>query len=40
MNILFSQVREDPNIELHVISLLEKNNDKLNALIVGSGGCT
>jgi S-adenosylmethionine:diacylglycerol 3-amino-3-carboxypropyl transferase len=36
MNILFSQVREDPNVEQFVVDKL----DKVNALIVGSGGCT
>lgn len=37
MSILFSQVREDPKIELYVNSLI---SNKKRYLIVGSGGCT
>lgn len=36
--ILFSQVREDPSVELNAIKLLNKNN--LNVFIIASGGCT
>jgi S-adenosylmethionine:diacylglycerol 3-amino-3-carboxypropyl transferase len=37
MSILFSQVREDPKVELYVDSLIL---NKKRYLIVGSGGCT
>jgi len=36
--VLFSQVREDPYLDLHVLSLIPKN--QLEILIIGSGGCT
>lgn len=36
MPIFFSQVREDPNVELSVLNKL----DKPDCVIVGSGGCT
>ncbi|AYV78564.1 MAG: protein of unknown function DUF3419 [Edafosvirus sp.] len=39
MNILFSQVREDPQIELHAIKELN-TSDKLKILMITSGGCT
>ncbi len=38
MNIHFSQVREDPAIEVAVCNMVK--NDKLNILMIGSGGCT
>ena len=38
MNILFSQVREDPLIEINAIKKIEKEKKKM--LLVGSGGCT
>jgi S-adenosylmethionine:diacylglycerol 3-amino-3-carboxypropyl transferase len=38
-NIMFSQVREDPQIEIYALSTyLEKPN--LNIMLIGSGGCT
>ena len=45
MNILFSQVREDPDIELWYINNFVNNLDNLDNLdkrylIIGSGGCT
>jgi len=39
-NILFSQVREDPRIEMIAIKKYLKKSDKLNGLVVCSGGCT
>lgn len=41
MDILFSQVREDPTIEMKIIDKLkrEKSGD-IDVLLVGSGGCT
>lgn len=39
MNINFSQVREDPEIETYIIHHLLLKTD-LNLLIIGSGGCT
>ena len=38
MNIQFSQVREDPNIELYTLNKITKIFPKI--LLVGSGGCT
>lgn len=38
MNIYFSQVREDPAIELSVCNMINDHN--LNILMIGSGGCT
>ena len=42
MNILFSQVREDPDIELFVANEIDKLKtiNKKRYLLVGSGGCT
>ena len=39
MEILFSQVREDPTIELYVINNYLNNKD-ISGLFIGSGGCT
>ena len=37
----FSQVREDPQLELHLLEeLAERRGRPLKALVVGSGGCT
>ncbi len=37
----FSQVREDPQLELHLVEELAKRRGRpLKALVVGSGGCT
>ena len=36
--VLFSQVREDPHLDLHVINSIASN--ELNILMIGSGGCT
>jgi len=36
--VLFSQVREDPHLDLHVLSLIPEN--QLKILMIGSGGCT
>lgn len=36
--ILFSQVREDPRLDLNVIFSIPNNN--INVLMIGSGGCT
>jgi len=38
--IAFSQVREDPRIELRVIQELAKRQQPLRVLLVASGGCT
>ena len=38
--IAFSQVREDPRIELRVIQELAKRQQSLRVLLVASGGCT
>lgn len=38
--IAFSQVREDPRIELRVIQELAKRKQPLRVLLVASGGCT
>ncbi|MFN5398380.1 MAG: DUF3419 family protein, partial [Pseudanabaena sp.] len=38
--IAFSQVREDPRIELRVIQELAKHQRPLRILLVASGGCT
>lgn len=45
MDISFSQVREDPLIELEVVKYLQANDEKksdkkLNVLMITSGGCT
>lgn len=37
-SILFSQVREDPSVELYCLEKIE--DDKLCVLMIGSGGCT
>lgn len=39
-NIAFSQVREDPTIEIESINLFLAKFDKINAFVVCSGGCT
>lgn len=36
--VLFSQVREDPHLDLKIINSIAKS--KLNVLMIGSGGCT
>jgi S-adenosylmethionine:diacylglycerol 3-amino-3-carboxypropyl transferase len=40
MSILFSQVREDPRIELFALSQINLESENINALCVTSGGCT
>lgn len=40
MELLFSQVREDPMVELSILDKLEKKGIKPDVLIIGSGGCT
>jgi S-adenosylmethionine:diacylglycerol 3-amino-3-carboxypropyl transferase len=37
---MFSQVREDPNLELFAMTHLPQNSNQLSCLLVGSGGCT
>ena len=39
-NIMFSQVREDPSIEIHALQSIPISNDRKYVLLVGSGGCT
>ena len=39
-NIMFSQVREDPIIEIQALQDLSSNKNRQRVLMVGSGGCT